>query len=521
MLPAPPTAAGTPRWAASPPGKELYTAIEGVCPNLGVSQPEGATLVHYGSGGTPLVAKLTDDGVEPVPVTIDPPNDLDQSPDFFDGISIDGRWPDAAWVSYGSGTRCAWSSRVRRIERDVWKSAFPSASSSVVSSASYGTGLIGLHHCKCTPDADVDGDPECQHSFLSDGVKPPPMTGDGFSVGAYATLPTGEVYAIGKVCTRVGDRITYQTSCSGQFRWFTPGSKLGWDIVKATGGNGGTVLARSKTEVFALQGDYLGLFDGKSVKKLDVPVKNLRELYDAGADGVWIMGKERVVRRKNDGSYEDVALPPGGVSELVGVKTGTVWAMNKDAVYRREVSGAWHKVELPRPVFTSSSTSYLTPTSISMSASGEVTVTASYFELAPGWKVREARVAVLRTKKPKDTLRCSDALHDTGVYALNSWPAMAGESCATPLLVLAAVSAQSPPGFEYPQTRAILRPHADRIANAELAELRENGQRYIAVVPRSVADGRALAALYNKQVPVHAEVVCAAPTVTRTIPLGK
>jgi hypothetical protein len=105
---------------------------------------------------------------------------------------------------------------------------------------------------------------------------------------------------------------------------------------------------------------------------------------------------------------------------------------------------------------------------------------------------------------------------------LSSWPAIAGESCTTPLVVLAAVSAQSPPGFDYPLTRAILRPHADRIANAELAELRENSRRYIAVVPRSVADGRALAALYNKQVSgVHAEVVCAAPTVTRTIPLGK
>jgi hypothetical protein len=210
------------------------------------------------------------------------------------------------------------------------------------------------------------------------------------------------------------------------------------------------------------------------------------------------------------------------VSELAGVKTGAVWAMNKDAVYRREASGAWHKVELPRPVYTSSSTSYLTPTSISIGGSDDVTVTASYFELAPGWDQHEARVAVLRTKKPKETLRCRDELDGAGVSPLSSWPAVAGESCTTPLLVLAAVSAQSPAGFDYPQTRAILRPHAERIANAELRELRENGRRYIAVVPRSVADGRTLAALYTKQLPlVHAEVVCAAPTVTRAIPLGK
>jgi hypothetical protein len=57
-------------------------------------------------------------------------------------------------------------------------------------------------------------------------------------------------------------------------------------------------------------------------------------------------------------------------------------------------------------VYTSSSTSYVTPTSISMSASGDVTVTASYVELAPGRSDRVERVAVLRTKKPKETLRC-------------------------------------------------------------------------------------------------------------------
>jgi hypothetical protein len=482
-----------------------------------VSQLEGATLVHYGSGGTPLVAKLIDDGVEPVPVKLTQPEDLQ----YVEGIH--GRWPDAAWVSYSNGSRCASSSRVRRVEGREWRPAFAQDGSGVVSPAAFGTGLLGLRECGSCGSS--DGEACGMRTFVSDGVKPPPMTGDGFTVSDYAALPTGEVYAIGQVCKKGPDGpngVQGPLSCSGQFRWLSPGSKLGWDIVNATDALGGKVLARSKTEVFVMQGAYLGLFDGKALKKLDVPNKPVAALYDAGADGVWIRGNERVVRRKVDGSYEDIALPPGGVSELVGVKTGTVWAMSNGAVYRREASGAWHKVELPRPVFTSSSTSYLTPTSISMSAPDDVVVTASYFELAPGWSDREARVAVLRTKKPKETLRCRDELDGAGVSPLSSWPAVAGESCATPLLVLAAVSAQSPPSFDYPQTRAILRPHAERIANAELAEIRENGRRYLAVTPRSVADGRALAALYNKQLPlVHAEVVCATPAVTRAIPLGK
>jgi hypothetical protein len=282
------------------------------------------------------------------------------------------------------------------------------------------------------------------------------------------------------------------------------------------------VLARSKTEVFVVQGAYIGIFDGKALKKLDVPNKPARAVYDAGADGVWIRGEQKVVHRRSDGSYEDIALPPGGAGGFVGLQAGTVWAMGNGSIYRRESGGAWRKVELPRPVFTSSSTSFLTPTSISMRGPDDVIVTASYFELAPGWSEREARVAVLRTKKPKETLRCRDEHDGTGVSLLTSWPALAGESCATPLLVLAAVSAQSPPGFDYPQTRAILRPRAELIANGELREIRENGRRYITVAPRSVADGRTLAALYNKQLPlVHSEVVCAAPAVTRAIPLGK
>ena len=515
--PATPTTSATPRWAASPPGTELYTAIEGLCPHLGVSQLEGATLVYYGGyTGKPLVAKLTDDGVEPVLVKLTPPDDVQ----YVQGIH--GRWPDAAWVSYTNGARCSSSSRVRRIERGEWKPAFAQNGTGVVSSAAYGTGLIGIHECgSCGSSDEACG----MGTFVSDGVKPPPMTGDGFTVSDYATLPTGEVYAIGQVCKKGPEGpngVPGPLSCSGQFRWWSPGSKLGWDIVNATDAQGGMVLARSKTEVFVLQGAYLGLFDGRALKKLDVPNKPARSVHDAGADGVWITGEQKVVRRKSDGSYEDIALPPGGAGGFVGLPTGTVWAMGNGSIYRREAGGAWRKVELPRPVFTSSSTSFLTPTSIAMRGPDDVIVTASYYELAPGWSDREARVAILRTKKPKETLRCRDELDGTGVSPLTSWPATAGESCTTPLLVLAAVSAQSPPGFDYPQTRAILRPRADLIASAELREIHENGRRYITVAPRSVADGRTLAALYNKQLPlVHSEVVCAAPTVTRAIPLGK
>lgn len=471
-----------------------------------MSQLEGAALVHYSSyGQKPLVAKLTDEGIEPVAFKLPQPDDIHYVE------RIEGRWPDAAWVSYTNGSRCASSSRVRRIDGGTWKPAFAQDGTGVLMTTAYGTGLLGIRECGgCGGNDETCG----SRSFVSDGVKPPPMTGDGFLVSSFATLPTGEVYAIGLVC-KVG-------KCSGQFRWWSPGSKLGWDIVNKADAQGGSVIARSSTEVFVLQGDYFGVFDGKALKRLDVPNKPARSLHDAGADGVWITGEQKVVRRRPDGTYEDVAMPPGGTSSLVGVGTGTPWAISSGSVYRREASGAWRKVELPRPVFTSSSTSYLTASSIVLRGPDDVVVTAGYLELAPGWSEREARVAVLRTKKPRETLRCRDELDGTGVSPLMSWPANAGESCATPLLVLAAVSAQSPAGFDYPQTRAILRPRADLVSGAELREIRENGRRYIAVAPRSVADGRTLAALYNSHFPlVHAEVVCAAPAVARAIPLGK
>ena len=101
-----------------------------------------------------------------------------------------------------------------------------------------------------------------------------------------------------------------------------------------------------------------------------------------------------------------------------------------------------------------------------------------------------------------------------------SWPGQATETCKTPFLVLAPISATSPKDFDYPQTRAALRPKSALVSGGTLREIRESGSVWIGLVPRSVEDGRTLADVFAKSFPLaRADLVCAEPNITRTIPI--
>jgi hypothetical protein len=394
----------------------------------------------------------------------------------------------------------------------------------------YMNGALGLLEC-----SGCGGESDCKRrTFVGAGIKQPPLTGDGFAVSDYATLPTGEVYAIGAVCKD-------SSTCTGQFRWWAPGGKVGWDVTGSSNdprydsahGRTAHLIVRSKTDIIVANGAYLGSFDGKQLTKINGPGKRYYDLYDAGADGFWVIASDgpdapaKWFHRKPDGTFEDVTPPTpnrsrdsyDGDFHPAGLTEGAPWTIRGDDVYKRE-GGVWRKVELPKPSFAFSSKSYFTPTKVRVVAPDDVWIVASYFEKQANWDFREARTALLRTKRMKETYRCTGSDDKSKPSGFASWPGSANDSCRTPFLLLAPVSATSPKNFDYPQTRAVLRPKADLAKGGMLSEIRENGSIWIGVVPRSVEDGRAIADLYAKHFPLsRSELLCVEPNVTRTIPI--
>ena len=518
---APPTVAvaapPAPRWGklADTQG-ELFTAIEGHCGHLGVSVLTNTTLVHHGLS----LAQVSGDTFTKIASKIDV-----QGVENIQGIT--GRWPDSAWLSYDNGGRCNFEARALRFNEgsSSWKAGFALGENQGVKGVRpYLNGALALVDCS---SCGVTSETCKADTFVAAGMKTPPMTGDGFVVSDFATLPTGEVYALGAVCNDPS-----VSGCVEQLRWWSPGKKLGWDVVAKTTSTGrGHLLVRSKTEAFVSVDDTFASFDGTQLKKLPPPGKNIGALIDAGADGLWIIvdergygGTLRFVRRRPNGAFDDVSPPKSRTNRVpdsipVGVEMGAPWTIVGEDVYKFE-NEKWRLVELPKPSFAFSATSYFTPSHILVAAPDDVWITASYFEKQANWNFREVRTALLRTKRMKETLRCQGTDDPVRPPGLSSWPAAANSACKTPFLLLAPVSSTSPKNYDYPQTRAVLRPKVALVDGGSLREIQENGATWIGLVPRSVEDGRTLADVFAKSFPLsRAELLCAEANVTRTIPI--
>ena len=485
--------ASTPHWGRPPEASgDLFSVVDGACGNLNVSVLENETFVTFAKNA---MARVTADGV-----VLDPL--LSKGLENVNGLHrIIGHWPDRAYAESDNGGRCAFLDLASRWDGTQWRPAFALPEYMGVGTLqSYGSGALGIRECI---DDCGERDRRCHAgAFMGDNAKAPPITGDGFRPTAYRTLPGGEVYAIGEVCIE-------PNPCGGQLRWWAPGKKLGY---KDLSQGAKSLYAKSPSEVYLTLDAVLQRFDGTKLETLPAPGKTRNAILGELAGALWMEADGKVWERKADGSFDDVTPPSYGGS-IVGLEKGVAWSRAKDAIYKR-VSGAWQKVQLPRPPYTISEKAYLTPESIAVRAPDDVLVVASYFEQEPGWNEIDKRRTILRTKRPTETLRCSA----TG--ALQAWPPPATTACTTPFVFFSEVASSSPKDFDYPTTRKVLASRVAQIEGGEIAELRENGRVWNGVVPKSLADGRALAELYAKQFPMsRPEVVCATPTITRRIPI--
>ena len=495
-----------PRWGKLPESSgELFGALDGECTHLGVAVLGSETFVHFSpSGKKAVLGRVTEDG-------------LAFDPAFTKGLEngynvneLTGRWPDQVYLVNDNGGRCSYLNLPLRYDGSKWTKAFALPERMGIEHVqAYLGGAIGLRQC---PGCGQPNDAACVDGvFMGDNAKAPPITGDGFKARVFEVTSTGDVFAIGNVCPKSG------AACSTQFRWWSPGGTVGYATLGSEADTGnGTLFVRSKTEVYVATSLALSLFDGTKLTPLPAPGKRTNRVLGAAKDGsLWFDADARLWRRLADGTYDDVS-PPGFTSgdPVEGLAQGAPWAISKHVLYKH-IAASWHKVELPRPPFSSIARRDLTPQSVTVRSPEDVFVVASYFEGQPGWKYGEDRRTLLRTRRPKETMRC-----DAG-KGFESWPPPATETCTTPFVLLSAVSAESPKDFDYPKTRALLAPKVALVPDGTIAEIRENGRTWNGVVPRTFADGRALAELYARAFPMtKPEVVCAQPTITRAIPIA-
>lgn len=227
-------------------------------------------------------------------------------------------------------------------------------------------------------------------------------------------------------------------------------------------------------------------------------------------------------RPEDEKAYSAVA---GG--RIAGVEFDDIYAIGKVGTLFHREADAWKEITLPKPPW--SSNRYRAET-IAMRSAGDLVVNASYGEKGLAWKTPERYRAILRTKRPKETLRCNEPYHgdENGSGAgFMSFPPLADDTCKTPFLVIArswyAKADASKPALtlldltksDLATTRAAIKATPSLGESVELVDLRSGAQGYVGAAVPSLAVGQAFAKELAKRVygypELRPELVCGTP----------
>jgi hypothetical protein len=197
---------------------------------------------------------------------------------------------------------------------------------------------------------------------------------------------------------------------------------------------------------------------------------------------------------------------------------GDLWAVAKSGALYHLVGDRWKKVDLPHPPFSSAG-AYAVQSIVQ--TDDDVFLNAAYIQKEAGWAQPEPHRAILRTKRPAETLRCKEpdlaaGGSDSGA-GFESWPPMADDGCDAPFIVLLRRGMAQRLGGDYPTVRAVLKGRAALGEEAKLVEFSSAGESYLGMRVPSVAEGRAIAEALGKKVPTRPEIVCGEVPPDRTI----
>jgi hypothetical protein len=312
--------------------------------------------------------------------------------------------------------------------------------------------------------------------------------------------------------------------------------------------SGSIVIGKKDDSLFVLGDDnVLRRFDGTKATALPFKPKNGAFITGAAVapnGDIWAVTSKSEVMILHDGSVTASALPapaskPSSTNaptypvnqRLAGVELGEPWAIGETGALYRFENEEWHEVAMPAPPF--STNGKYRAQSVTLAAKGDVYVSASYYEKGIGWKNSKTYNAVLRTRRPKETLRCNEAPKQLRIDRLEvghgffSAPPIADDTCTTPFVLIVRLGSKKEPNFlydrGYPTLRTAIKETPGLGVTTEILEVPWGTVQAIGLKAPDLATAKALALNAAKRVKseyqdTEPEIVCGIPpTIDKTM----
>jgi hypothetical protein len=539
-------------WGTRPPKNgPLFPVIDGMCVHAEVWRTGKSAILTYGNntgpwsrGATATLARFVDDGLA-FDGGIATPADAKKQSEWEEvrPVSVLGTWPSPLVIYSNDGGM----GRMRSYESlwthgdDGWRQI---ASFRETGSPSFSSPFI-FHDWLAATTAMEKKD--TSYEFGPATVKTWPLKADAAPIAGIGDLTKGGFV--------VRDVMTGENSIWA-FGYFQSGAG-GTNTVKVWKDGKVSEIHPPTAPALGVQADALVTIDDTAhvIRRIDatgttseIPftlpeTPRSRKLAPNG--DVWMLtSKGSVVIVSKAGKTTETHIPsaasplphedtqhwPSSGSALAGVEFDDPWAIVEGSLFHLE-NGQWKEIAMPTPPFASKG-KYQAQL-LSMTEKGDLFVNAGYAEKGLGWKRQERYRAILRTKRPKEVLRCNEpaggSIYESG-SGFMSFPPIADDSCKTPVTILVRLawnvnSKQPHPNnfdrkSDYPAIRSLMKGMSSLGTTVELVDFVSGNQRYLgAKVPTNAAGVELALAAAKKGLDFETrpEVVCGTPKSERTV----
>lgn len=522
----------------------LYPVVDGMCIHGEIWPTKSSALYTYGNGtgawtrgSSATVARLVDDGLENVEAVTGKNAEAwgELAP-----IQVEGAWPGPMLVySYdgGGGRMRDWPS--------IW------------TRSAEGFKLVASHREAKAP---YYAQPTLFRGNIVTARRE--ETNDGFSPSVFKAFPFAEgAAAVANLPSLGRAKFVPQQIASNDTTIFAAGvvEESGYTPVlrMLSEGTVKEVPLPEGVRIVGTRPSLLLAVDGSRLLRLSadqrkvVPVKlpstKMIGVEQDSKGDIWVLPESRksVLVVRADDKVDELVIPPPASPRppeavmhwptsgraLAGVDVDEPYVIGEAGALYRLDSGKWVEIPLPKPPFAASGK--YQAQALVVPAKGDLYVNAGYAEKGVGWKTPERYRAVLRTRRPKEVLRCNEPQGGSSSGSgrgFMSFPPIAEDACATPFAVLLrlayGVNDQDATYIydrksDYPTVREAIKATPSLGASVDLVELVSGNQRFLGARVPNVAAGRELAATVAKRIVGYAEtrpeIVCGTPKEERVI----